>query len=263
VVLSALTSDQAEDDIERYRIRGGNDRLPNAFADRLRDSLVLKAPVESIQSRQSRVRVVAGREEVEADYCVVAAPLPALRAVDLDADLPRVVREAIARLQYGDVTKTALQYESRFWADEGYTGTVATDLPIDVVYDSTPADAEDGGVLTSYAASERGVEVAARAPHERIDAAAEQVADVYAEADSDGTDEFVRGATIAWRRERFTGGSYSAWAPGQYTRYWPAVRRAHGRIYFAGEHTDLYASYMEGAVRSGRRVASEIEARGA
>ncbi len=90
--------------------------------------------------------------------------------------------------------------------------------------------------------------------------AADRVAEMFEDAGAE--DSFVRGATIAWGRERYTGGSYSAWAPGQYARYWPALRRAHGRIYFAGEHTDLYASYMEGAVRSGRRVASEIEARG-
>ena len=260
VVLSAINADQGDEDVERYRIRGGNDRLPNAFADRLRESLVLRAPVESIQSRQSGVRVVAGREEVEADYCVIAMPLPALRRVRLDADLPRVVREAIARLQYGDVTKTALQYESPFWSRDGYTGDVLTDLPIQTTWDGTPADAAVGGVLMTYAAADEAKRLAAVAPERRIDDAADQVAEIF--SDSGAEEAFVRGATIAGGRERYTGGSYSAWAPGQYARYWPALRRAHGRIYFAGEHTDLYASYMEGAVRSGRRVASEIEARG-
>jgi monoamine oxidase len=113
----------------------------------------------------------------------------------------------------------------------------------------------------TYSAADEARRLAAVDPERRIDAAADQVAEVF--SDSGAEESFVRGATIAWGRERYTGGSYSAWAPGQYTRYWPALRRAHGRIYFAGEHTDLYASYMEGAVRSGRRVASEIEARGA
>ena len=261
VVLTAVTADESADDIERYRIRGGNDRLPNAFADRLRDSLVLEAPVESIQARQSRVRVVADGEEVDADYCVIAVPLPALRQVRLDAELPRAVPDAIGGLQYGNITKTALQYKSRFWADEGYTGLVLTDLPIQATWDATPVDATSGGVLMSYAPAGAAGKLGALAPDDRIATVGDQVAEVF--EDSDAEDEFVTGATIAWGRERYTGGSYSAWAPGQYTRWWPALRRPHGRIYFAGEHTDLWASYMEGAVRSGRRVASDIEARGA
>jgi monoamine oxidase len=259
VVLSALTADASDDDIERYRIRGGNDRLPNAFADRLRDSLALSSPVESIQSRQSRVRVVAGRDKVDADFCVVATPLPVLRDMELDVQLPRPVRDAIATLQYGQVTKTALQYKGRFWIDDGLSGDTITDLPIQATYDATGSQPGDAGVLMTYSAGDVGARIGAADPRARIDAAVEQVAEMYPRSDRD----FARGATIAWGRERFTRGSYSAWAPGQYTAFWPALRRAYGRVYFAGEHTDLWASYMEGAVRSGRRVADAIEARGA
>ena len=44
--------------------------------------------------------------------------------------------------------------------------------------------------------------------------------------------------------------------------FWRPLRRPAGRVYFAGEHADAYTSYMEGAVRSGRRVAAAIERRG-
>ncbi len=37
-----------------------------------------------------------------------------------------------------------------------------------------------------------------------------------------------------------------------------ALRRPLGRVHFAGEHTDAFAGTMEGAVRSGRRVAEAI-----
>jgi monoamine oxidase len=166
-------------------------------------------------------------------------------------------------VQYGDITKTALEYDSRFWADEGYSGYVLTDLAIEATWDATPADSATGGVLMTYAPAAGAARLGALPARDRVGEAADQVTKMFADTDADPEEAFVQGATIAWGRERFSGGSYSAWAPGQYTRYWPVMRRAHGRIYFAGEHTDLYASYMEGAVRSGRRVASEIEARGA
>jgi monoamine oxidase len=263
VVLSALARDQSDDDVERYRIRGGNDRLANAFADRLRESLVLRAPVESIQSRRSRVRVVAGREEHDADVCVVATPLPPLREVELDVELPRSVRDAIAALQYGSVAKTALQYERRFWVDEGYSGEAIADLPVQATWDATAAQQGEAGVLMTYSAGQEGRGLGALAADERIGAAVDHVREIFADAERRSDREFERGATVAWGRERYSGGAYSAWAPGQYTRFWPALRRPYGRVWFAGEHADLYASYMEGAVRSGRRVAGEIDARGA
>ena len=258
VVLSALAADSEDGDVERYRIRGGNDRLPAAFAERLREALVLRSPVESVQARASRVRVVAGREAVDADFCVVATPLPVLREIELDVELPRAVRDAIATLQYGDATKTALQYERRFWLADDLTGDTLTDLPIGSTRHATDAQRGTAGILTTLGTGDGGARLGSVEPKARIEAAAGQVAEVYPRSDRD----FVDGATIAWGRERFSGGSVSAWAPGQYTRFWSALRRPYGRVYFAGEHTDLYASYMEGAVRSGRRVADEIEERG-
>ena len=34
--------------------------------------------------------------------------------------------------------------------------------------------------------------------------------------------------------ERYTGGGYAVYAPGQLTRFWPLLRDAHGAIWFAG-----------------------------
>ena len=36
------------------------------------------------------------------------------------------------------------------------------------------------------------------------------------------------------------------------------ARRAEGRVHFAGEHTSLWIAYMNGALESGERAASEI-----
>ena len=46
--------------------------------------------------------------------------------------------------------------------------------------------------------------------------------------------------------------------PGQVTAYWQVLRRAHGPLRLAGEHTATWTGYMEGALESGDRVAAEI-----
>jgi monoamine oxidase len=235
VVLTAIARDLREEDVERYRIRGGNFQLPREFALALRGRIQLSAPVDSIQDRAARVRVVAGRREFEADYCVIATPLPVLRRVELDVELPASVRDAIALLQYGDVVKTALQYDERFWRDDDWSGDTLAGGPLQATWDATLAQPREQGVLLTYGS--------------RAGTAAD-VRKLFG-----GSEQPIATATADWPA------SYSAWRPGQYTRFWPALRRPYGRVHFAGEHTDLYASYMEGAVRSGQRVATAIDAR--
>jgi monoamine oxidase len=229
-----------------------------AFARALGPKLTLSAPVTRVADRGSGVRVTAGGASFDADYVVVAAPLPAVRSIDFDASLPRSARDAIADVQYGTAIKTALQYGARIWRDTGWDGDTTTDLPIQATWEATNAQPGPAGVMLAYTAARGAGMLGALKPTDRIAQSADDVEKIYP-----GTQELLgRTATIAWGREKYSGGSYSAWAKGQYARHWPALRRPYGRIYFAGEHTDVWASYMEGALRSGRRVASLIAARG-
>ena len=55
------------------------------------------------------------------------------------------------------------------------------------------------------------------------------------------------------------GGAYSHWGIGDYTGFSGAEGLQEGAIHFAGEHTSVdYQGFIEGAVRSGERVAQEI-----
>ena len=70
---------------------------------------------------------------------------------------------------------------------------------------------------------------------------------------------FIKAEVQSWNRETWTQGGYTAYGPGQVTQFWGAFKKPFGKIYFAGEHTDnLYPGYLEGAVRSGKRVARQI-----
>jgi monoamine oxidase len=51
--------------------------------------------------------------------------------------------------------------------------------------------------------------------------------------------------------------------PGVLTQYGPALRPPVGRIHWAGTETaEMWTGYMDGAVRSGERVADEVQAAG-
>jgi len=244
-----------ESQIEIWRIRGGNDRLPHAFADRLGASLQLEAPVTAVADLGDRVRVTTPGGTVEADYCVLAAPLPALRAISFSPGLPDAWRGAIDELQYGSVTKNAIQYRNRFWRRAGYSGDTYTDLPLDSTWEATDQQPGRRGILLDYAAGDRSAHFEALAgPPERLADAADQIAAIYRPSPDPGA-----GASVAWALEPYSGGAWMAYAPGQVAAYWRALREPSGRLHLAGEHTDAYTGYMEGAIRSGQRVAARID----
>jgi monoamine oxidase len=63
----------------------------------------------------------------------------------------------------------------------------------------------------------------------------------------------------SWVDDPHTHGSYAAFRPGQFTRWWGFVGASEHRVHFAGEHTSMRAlGYLDGAVASGRRAAHEV-----
>ena len=70
------------------------------------------------------------------------------------------------------------------------------------------------------------------------------------------------GAYYSWSAgDPYTGGAYSYLKTGQYTFNGIQGRRS-GNLHFAGEHTSVnFQGYMEGALRSGYRCATEIARR--
>lgn len=242
-----------ESQIEVWRIRGGNDRLPRAFAERLGEAVWTGAPVTAVADLGDRVRVETPSGTVEADRCVLAAPLPALRAITFSPGLPDAWRGAIDELQYGSVTKNALQYRNRFWRRAGYSGGTYTDIALGCTWEATDQQRGRRGVLLDYAAGQRSAHFEALAPELRTADAAQQIAAIYKPAPQP-----IGAATVSWALEPYSGGSWTAYAPGQVTAYWRALREPSGRLHMAGEHTDAYSGYMEGAIRSGRRVAQQI-----
>jgi monoamine oxidase len=90
---------------------------------------------------------------------------------------------------------------------------------------------------------------------QRRTAFTEQLNTVYTEAEPLDSGNI---ATMAWANERYTGGGYAVFKPGQMAPYWPVLRAGVGRIRFAGEHTEALAGYMESAIRSGHRVAKSL-----
>jgi monoamine oxidase len=238
--------------LEQFRIRGGNDLLVEAFAARLARPVVKQAPVAAIARAADAVAVTARGRVFEADRCVVAAPLPALRGIAFDPPLPGRLAEAVERLQYARVVKCLLQYPRREWRRNGDSGTASTDLAAGALYEATDQQPGRRGILIAYAAAARSRRLERLRQGARLERAARAAEEVLQAGRPSA------GASRAWAEERFSGGTWCAFAPGQVTAYWRALRTPAGPLHFAGEQTSEFVGYMEGAVRSGERAAAEV-----
>ena len=250
-----------ESGVEILRIADGNSALPQAMAADLGTAVRLESPVTRIEQHAWGVRVHAGATgtpPVDGARLVLAAPPPALRGITFDPPLSPDAAAMVAGLDLGHALKVSTEYRSRFWLPEGLSGFTVTDLPFGIAWDSTdsgPGGAGRPGVLTQFVTGDAARAGAALPDGERIASFQRQLSTVYPEGDTDRTGV---GTTMAWADERWTGGGYAVFAPGQMTRFWPVLRQAHGPMWFAGEHTESLAGYMESAVRSGHRVAAAI-----
>lgn len=256
----AVGEDIADSDVEAMRVAGGNDRLPQAMASELGDIVVLGAPATKVAHDGDGVTVTAGGQTYEAAWLVLACPFVPLRSVAFDPPLPDAVEAAISGLDLGHAAKVTVQYRSRVWEHDttgATSGFTVTDQPFGIAWSPTDSygDPDGPGLLTAFLTGAGAERAEAQTDAERIADVRDQFTEVYPDlADQQAGHQ----ATIAWIKERYTGGGYAVPHPGQMAPYWPVIREGSGRIRFAGEHTETLAGYMESAVRSGHRIAKEI-----
>jgi monoamine oxidase len=244
-----------------YKIRGGTDLLPKAFAGRLAEKINYAAPVVRIEQSVQDVKAVfrrAGRSHtLTGDYLICAVPFTVQKNIEVAPAFSVEKQRAIEQLPYLSASKIFLQSKKRFWESEGQSGFATTDLPISQVWHMTHKQPGTRGILQTFPISLHSRLVTAMSEQERINFALEQVELIYPGA----RENFEGGATKCWDEDEWARGASAYYKPGQFSSLLPHVARPEGRIYFAGEHTSVWTDgWMQGALESGNRVAQEVNA---
>ena len=249
---TVVVADVPDSASETMRISGGNSRLTEAIARALGHRVRLNSPVTRVQHDADGVRVHAGGRPVDAAYLILAAPMQPLRQITFEPALPVSVAAVIEGLDLGQAAKVIHEYSTRFWEAEGVSGFTVADLPFNVAWAPTDSYRSVEGILTQFVTGNPARAAARLGDAQRIAQLKRQLNRVYPEGEPYLTSH---AATVAWANERYTGGGYAVYRPGQMVPFWPVVRDGLDRIKFAGEHADMLAGFMESAVRSGHRVA--------
>jgi len=244
-------------------IVGGMDLLPRSFLPALGPAIRFGAQMVAIDQEPGSVtvhyRTPAGRASVSGDYAIVTLPFAVLRHVEVLKPFSRGKQRAIRQLHYDASAKILMQFRRRFWEeDDGiFGGGSVTDMPIRAMYyPDHHRETGRGVVLASYTWSEDAQRWGSLQPADRIAQALENVSAIHPAAAA----EFEVGATKMWHDDEFAGGAFALFDPGQQSLLYDDIVSPEGRIFFAGEHASLYHAWIQGAIESGLRAASEVHA---
>ncbi len=267
VPAAAITNIADVDPHGVYHIQGGNDALPLAFAKGLGARLHYGAPVTRIEQDAKGVRVFCSgtAAPVTGDYVISAIPLSTFRLVDVAPALSPEKARVVAELPYTSVTRLFLQFDQRFWVDSGLEGLASTDLPVSDnapipgfwIEEATSLQSGTPGILDCYITGQRAREFAAMSDPARVMYTLDQVERVFPGAKSHYTGRVM---TKIWDAEPWARGGYGWFKPGQMQTLYPLLATPEGRIHFAGEATSALPAWMQGALESGLRAASEVNA---
>lgn len=242
-------------------IKGGMDRLPQAFFPDLRHRIRFGAKMVAIDQSPTGVTIhyhtAVGRQQVSGDYAILTVPFPVLRHVEAIQPFSRAKQRAIRQLHYDASAKILFQCRRRFWEDDDgiFGGGTITDLPVrNIYYPDHGRETGRGVILASYTWSEDAQRWGSLSPADRIAQALENVALIHPQI----LDEFEVGASQMWHDDEFAGGAFALFDPGQQTLLHDHIIAPEGRIHFAGEHASLAHAWIQGAIESGLRAAREI-----
>jgi monoamine oxidase len=247
---------------ERFRVRGGNQQVPDRLAALLSSQLRPQHRLVALKTLSGgRTRLSfdtpAGPLDVVADRVILSVPFAVLRdSVDVsELALQPLKRTAIETLGMGTNVKVHVQFVDRHWYDFDCNGETFADTGFQNTWEETRAQPGTEGILNNFLGS-HGPLVGHLPPEGAADALLAQIEPLLP-----GISGKWNGVSSidSWPDSPYQKGSYSYWKVGQYTQFAGVEREPEGHVHFAGEHTSLeFQGYMEGAVESGARAAAEV-----
>ena len=254
---------------ERYKVRGGNERVCAELAKRLEGPLRLEHRLARLEGGKPYKLVLdtpRGAKEEKADIVVLALPFTILRELDLRLELPLEKRNAIKKLGYGRNAKLLAGMDSRPWRLARQSGAIFTDEPFQLAWDNSrmqwgkdanPLQGPAG--ITFYSGGSLCDMVNLGSAKHQVDRMLPRLEVAFPGVQHAFNGRHMR---IHWPTEPRVLASYACYQPGQ----WSEIRGHEATpvedLFFAGEHCSLESQgYMNGGAETGRVAAQQIQAR--
>jgi monoamine oxidase len=246
------TKDASQDS----RIVGGMGAVYTPMAAEIGDSLHLSQPVRHIDQDPDGVTVRSDDMTVRAQRVVVAVPI-AIAGQILYEPMLGVDRSFLhQRMPGGAISKINIVYDEPFWRDDGLSGqSAAPGSPATITIDAS-TDTGRPGILCVIVEGPVARQLTALDEDERRRSVLAELVGRFGSKAASPIDYVEQ----CWTIERYSGGGMLSHAPtGVLTEFGPALREPCGRIHWAGtESSAIMCGWVDGAVRSGERAASEV-----
>ena len=233
-----------------FRLEGGNERMTDAFAERLVDRIGLDCPVTRIEHGSSGVTVTYRKHgearKLDADHLVSAISLVNLRQIPVSPTWSEAKAYVIQEMPYTVKARVVFQSRTRFWLTDGVSPN----------WDFSDPVLHDVWSMAEEVKTPRGVLVA-NAP---VLATASDSLATFLKFYPGKSADIDRTIVHDWGKDPWAGmcerGTYK---PGQLARFWPEVARPCGRVHFAGAYASPMTWGQEAALESANRVAEETD----
>jgi monoamine oxidase len=245
-----------ENGAQRDRVVGGSQLIAERMAKALGERVILSTPVKRLEQADNKVCITTDNLTVNAERVIVTLPPRLADRIVYQPVLPTARQQLVQGMVMGSVIKTMVVYEKPFWREEGLSGQVLTDTPpIHTVYDNSPRDGSCG-VLLGFIEGEQAQHLRCLGHTVRERLTLEALTSYFGERALNYQAYLEKN----WLTDPWVQGGYCGhFVPGLWTTCGAALREPCGRIHWAGAETSgVWNGYMEGAVRSGERVAKEI-----
>jgi monoamine oxidase len=237
---------------EMFRLQGGNEQLPIAFARRLGPRLKLAHPITALRHSDRGV-TVSYREygygegkTVDADFFVNCVSLTVFSSIPVTPALSAAKQYVVDNLTYTSHPFYVFEASSRFWLADGLKSiNMEFDHPeISSIWEVPSEVRTTRVILKAYGPG--GL-------------SPQRVLAAFRQLYPGKRDTIVQALTKDWTQDILAPSCEMVPFPlGEMHRFWPEILRPEGRIYFAGTYADLLSRGMESCIRSAQRVAREI-----
>ncbi|WP_370937397.1 flavin monoamine oxidase family protein [Amycolatopsis sp. cg13] len=234
-----------------WMMADGTDALARAMSEGL--DIRLRHVVHAVRRTGREITVETDHGEFTTHDVIVAVPVTPTLRIGFDPVLPAWKTEALLATPMAQGGKVIGQYADGAELFEKVDTGVMSDGPLSLVW-ARPVGPEDTVVLLALAADRgdgflRGEESALAALDGIVSAVLGRPA------------RRLAGIVKDWTREPFAGGVVSSLL-GDFPRLPSLLAQSVGPVHFAGEHTaDMWATGMDGALRSGKRAADQVLSR--
>ena len=235
------------------KIRGGNDQLPKAFADKLAGKINYNSPVAGIRHDLNNITVVfkgrSGIENISGDLLVCAIPFTMLRRIEFSPALRSDKMDAIRNMDYDTASRVFIETRRRFWIDKGQNGFAFGEDAAEI-WNSTFGQSGTHGIMQSYLRGGYSWALTRLSESDRTAATVEKLTKLFPETGQN----LIKGVSKCWSEDPWVEGAWASPDRNAVT----IGKRAEGRIFFAGEHLSSHGSWMQGALESGLDVVQQI-----